>query len=377
VDLAPITVVYGPNGSGKSSLLYALLSLKSIVLQSNQQVQSFFNYGFANLGGFREVVYGHQSGQSIDLSLRVEDNGQVVSYEANLRDSSARLRLALGDRLLELDVSFPYSANQQAEGGVKFGEKEFPVSWNGISAEVALEDPNETSRASDLVTLLNTPLEILRGTSVVPLRRGFSRPSYSVVPVSALLVTEEELAALLAREKYLVAKISFYAEQILQRDFRVFSPVGTGVFSLDATDKRTGVSSELVNDGFGVNQLIFMLAKALHDEAKLVCVEEPEIHLHPTAVRALANAFVRIMRNEGKRFLISTHSEGLVLALLGAVVRRECVADELAFYLAKKEGTEAIFERQEVTSNGQLAGGLSSFMESEMEDVKAFLGVAE
>jgi len=35
IELAPITVVYGANGAGKSSLIYALLTLKTAILNSN------------------------------------------------------------------------------------------------------------------------------------------------------------------------------------------------------------------------------------------------------------------------------------------------------------------------------------------------------
>src|SRR2546430_13105128 len=46
--------------------------------------------------------------------------------------------------------------------------------------------------------------------------------------------------------------------------------------------KKTGVSTELVNEGFGVNQMVYFLAKALNADAGWTCVEEPEIHLHPS-----------------------------------------------------------------------------------------------
>lgn len=56
LECAPLTVVYGANGSGKSSLIYALLTLKNIVLNPNQGTDSFFNYQFANIGGYEAVV---------------------------------------------------------------------------------------------------------------------------------------------------------------------------------------------------------------------------------------------------------------------------------------------------------------------------------
>jgi len=46
LDLTRVTVVYGANGAGKSSLLYALLTLKNIILNPNQNPNGSFNYTF-------------------------------------------------------------------------------------------------------------------------------------------------------------------------------------------------------------------------------------------------------------------------------------------------------------------------------------------
>ncbi len=84
------------------------------------------------------------------------------------------------------------------------------------------------------------------------------------------------------------------------------------------------------------------------------------------------HTFVDIIHNEEKRFLLTTHSESLVLALLSEVARGNLQPDEVAFYLTSKDGKETKFERQEVNEHGQVEGGLSSFMEGELEDVATF-----
>ncbi|MBO9361137.1 MAG: AAA family ATPase [Thermoflexus sp.] len=69
LELAPITVLYGPNGSGKSSLLYALLGLRNIALSPNVPASAFWNYGFLQLGGFREVVFDHDLEREIAIEM--------------------------------------------------------------------------------------------------------------------------------------------------------------------------------------------------------------------------------------------------------------------------------------------------------------------
>jgi predicted ATPase len=181
------------------------------------------------------------------------------------------------------------------------------------------------------------------------------------------------VATFLSNDKYLVAKVSFYLEKILGRDFRVNFQGGTAIFSLDATDKKTGVATELVNEGFGVNQMVYFLAKSLSRDAEWSCVEEPEIHLHPSAVRGFGKTLGEIVNDEGKHFLVSTHSEAFVTSLLGMVAEGKLKPEQLAFYFVHKEGRRAIFDCQKVHPDGQIEGGLAAFIEGELEDVKTFL----
>ena len=131
-----------------------------------------------------------------------------------------------------------------------------------------------------------------------------------------------------------------------------------------------------MNEGFGVNQLVHLLTKVLYSESGIVCIEEPEIHLHPTAIRRLARALTEMVREErSKHLIISTHSEQFIMSLLALVADGTYSPEDLAIYLVTKEGKESKFQRQQVNENGQVEGGLASFMEGELEDMKAFLGV--
>ncbi len=385
IALAPITIVYGPNGAGKSSLLYALLTLKNVMLNPNQAPDGFFNYFFSNLGSFEAVIHDHQTRAKIQLGIEVERNGRKLRYQVTIGQSEAAFSLSAAEknkfkkRTFELPVTFPYPVNQQTQETIILDSKRFSVSWNGITAEVKAESQAVTAQqeANNLAASLNAPVEILRRVAIVPLKRGFSQPHYQSTSLTPMLATESEVATLLAEDKYLEMKLSTYLEHVFEHDFRVHVKPGTALFSLDSTDKKTGVATELVNEGFGINQFVYLLALCLHRDTKWVLVEEPEIHLHPTAVRAAAKAIVEIVRDEGKGFLISTHSESLVSALLSLVARGELHPSEIAFYLAQKEGKITQFERQSVNEEGQIKGGLRSFMEGELEDIRTFLKVKE
>lgn len=76
-------------------------------------------------------------------------------------------------------------------------------------------------------------------------------------------------------------------------------------------------------------------------------------------------------------FIISTHSENIVATLLGLVASKELSPDQIACYLCQKTKDRTILQRQLINSKGQIEGGLTSFLEVEIENLKPFLGIKE
>jgi hypothetical protein len=385
IELAPITVLYGPNGAGKSSLLYALLTLKNAILNSNSASSAFFNFGFASLGGFDAVVFDHQIRNDIELYLAVQRGESVIRQGLAFGESKGVMRLSgqleSTSFNAEMAVPFPYPANQQTQIVLPIQSETATITWNGITSQLQSPPPQSSPQTLEVINravgTLNSVVEQLRKVTIVPLKRGFSKPFYQTQPLSPLLITEEEVATYLSTDKYLVAKVSYYLEKILDRDFRVNFQGGTAIFSLDATDNQTGVASELVNEGFGVDQMVYFLAKSLSRDVEWTCVEEPEIHLHPTAVRNFGRALNEIVNNEGKRFLVSTHSEAFLTSLLALVAEGKLNPENIACFYVHKDGKRATFERQVVHPDGQIEGGLTSFMEGELRDVRSFLKIPQ
>jgi ABC-type cobalamin/Fe3+-siderophores transport system ATPase subunit len=384
VQLAPLTVLYGLNGAGKSSLIYALLTLKNVLLNPNQACDAFFNYGWLSLGSFKAVAFEHIEDREIALTIKLPEQAKGLSHAVTLQSKNVRFDLHAGEPYnfgLTVTSSLPYPANQPVQHTYPGASKEaaaLTVTWTGVTAEVQAGGSSDEDKrdALDLGTRLNACAEAMRALDVVPVRRGFFKPHYAVTPMTPTLATEDEMATYLAIEKYVSGELSMHLEAIVGRNFTANSKPGTPIFSLDTVERATRVSTELVNDGFGINQLVYLLAKALHPGSRTVCIEEPEIHLHPSAVRNLLKALASIAKEKDKRFVLTTHSEAVVFALLALVKGGQLDPGDIACYLTRKEKRETIFERQEVERSGQIAGGLASFMEGEQEDLETFLGVS-
>ena len=164
-------------------------------------------------------------------------------------------------------------------------------------------------------------MELARRTGFVPLRRGFSKPTYGLSSVTPALATEDEVASLLAStsERFRQYDVSRYIEQIAHRRVMTQAQIGTSVFTIDSIPTGSGVAASIVNEGFGINQLLYLLTICLYSPFKIVAIEEPEIHLHPSMVRELARAMVTIAADEDRRLIVSTHSEVFVTALLAQI----------------------------------------------------------
>lgn len=382
IEIGPITVLTGPNNAGKSTILYALGALKNVVLNPNQPLESFFNLGFLNLGGFKQAVFVKDENLGIYLGVEAKNDDIVGQYGVILRKQVGTLQLRIANPFslsMDLEVTFPYALNLSASGSFEYKSRAFQVTWNGLTPTVASPDGQTDAITNDTSYVIGFPPEEIRKVDIVPLRRGFSKPVYAAVPVTAQLLTEDELATILATDSDLLGRIDHSLEKILNRSLRVFTPPNTASFYLRAMNRETGMMSELVNEGFGINQLVFLLAKIYRDGTGLICVEEPEIHLHPSTISSFVVQLVATAKEplavRRRQFVVSTHSEHVITSLLAMVAKGELRPQDVALYYVSGKKYETLVERCEVSEKGQVKGGLRGFYEAELAAVRDLLGV--
>lgn len=373
IDIKPLTMIYGQNASGKSSILYAPLVLKNIILNPNQVVDGFFNLIFCNFGGFAQVVFNHKEDQEIEIGIASKTRYGELTYNISFGKEGGNFRIRLEGKLDEhLSVKFPYLANSQKKIQIKVDEGTTEYIWNGITASSTT--PSLSPLSEDILRTVNSIVELIKKIDIVPLKRGFSKPYYTPVAVSPYILTEDEMATLLTGGYgYLKNKVHSYVKKIFNKDFQLTSQPGQSLFYLQTIDER-GLTSEIVNEGFGINQTIYLLSKALRSDVSTVLIEEPEIHLHPTAQRKLVKAFIDIIKEEKKTLIISTHSEHIVSALLFNVAEKIISPEDVVCYLCKKDKAKTILQEQKINSKGQIEDGLMSFMEDEIEFIKKIAG---
>ncbi len=79
-------------------------------------------------------------------------------------------------------------------------------------------------------------------------------------------------------------------------------------------DKRTKTSVTLSDVGFGINQLLPVIIEGIaSNQDAIICVEQPEIHLHPRLQANIADLMIET--STIKQWIVETHSELLMLRL--------------------------------------------------------------
>lgn len=120
----------------------------------------------------------------------------------------------------------------------------------------------------------------------------------------------------------------------------------------------------LADEGYGITQLLSLLLNIeLHisddrSRPKYICVEEPEVHLHPKYQSMLAEMFVEAYQKYNIRFIIETHSEYLIRKLQVMVADKECELNpsEVSInYVDKGDDGAATNRRIEILEDGSLS----------------------
>lgn len=398
IDIGKLSIFIGSNAAGKTSVLYGLLVLKNFITNPNQSLDSLFilpsaGSPFINLGTFQHVIFNKDEKASIRFEIHINDkiNNKDIKliYSVIIGKIQSYIELKCiepFDFTNKIEISIPYQANKYQNYECKFDNIIIKYQWNGLSniTNINIQPLNNSQINADfqreliniLLRIFSLPFEELNKVDFIPIKRGFTKSSYATMPLQQI-TTEDEIASLIATDRDITGKITSYLEMIIPKIFQVFTIPGTASFYLQVTDKETKLVTDIVNEGFGTNQLINILAKILQKNKSLITIDEPEIHLHPSIIDKLVDTLVDITKNEDKNLLITTHSEHFIESLLRNVSEKKIQPKDVKIYYLYKSKKETIVEQQEVNEVGQIKGGLKSFYETELKNWKGLLKIKD
>ena len=395
VTISPklVTVLIGPNGTGKSSVLQALCllkqweSLESVIpldgpfvqLSADEFMHSSDN-GMQMLPAVSLRLSGRltirsrtvQSPVEFDLDFLFDSAGSTISKRSKARFHANGKDITIPDSSAEsVLISFerdPLGIGYFLEtAGVNIGELQ-PISTHRNAESAAVEQ------------VLRTSYVLLQKMRVVPAIRGLSRRAYQLGPQlhteilsnEGLSAQEEAIATTLAYSSPEMNKISDWMRRV----------TGVGVKAeivppqmVKPVSTTPHMQPSLLAEGSGTNALVhllFELARA-GDEAT-VLIEEPEIHLHPGAQAELASVIAGEAKASNKQVIMTTHSEHIAGRLMIEVAEGNLSPEDIAIYSFEKDDNGVCSASEiAVSENGQVAGGLRSFFQTDLDEMRRYV----
>ena len=104
-------------------------------------------------------------------------------------------------------------------------------------------------------------------------------------------------------------------------------------------------------------------------------MEQPEIHLHPSAQSALADVMIDVInsREDGEdrniQLIIETHSEHFLRRLQRRIAEDSVSQDRVSAYFANITKTPALLEPLQIDLFGNIHNWPDNFFGDEMEDI--------
>ncbi|MBT9588388.1 ATP-binding protein [bacterium] len=302
LDLAPITLLFGKNHAGKSALLRLLPFLAD---SFHARARSPLNFDAAPLrgAGFSDILCNQSSSQTLELELRCQEGQSRIQYrELEGAVQATRISLLSQGHTFEVDWIHP-GCYQDRE------EQVFRLQFQGpVPSQDGLPEPFQAMARS----LHQLPRDVLwLEASREPLAREIRAPHSTPWEIGS---RGERAIAFCSQSSRVTERVSGWYRQEFGLDFEIRR---TAAFIRPVlTHPKTTRATPLSDSGEGFSQVLpVVTAWAMaHEEVgpKILCLEHPELHLHPDAHPSLARLFLQ-PPNRDVRLLVETHSENLLL----------------------------------------------------------------
>ena len=433
IRMAPITLFFGANSSGKSSIGQFLMMLKQTV-ESPDRRAVFYPGGKTSavqLGSYLEMVYQRKSDNRVSFeytwdlsdSMKFKDALSNESYSTDKLTFKAETGLNSSEKQTPIINQIQYLLSKSRNGGEEEDElsvklermpnkTEYRVSAQGynlirkqgrvwpLRAPVRFYGfPDEVVayyQNADFVQALNLLHERLFHSIFYlgPLRTKAER-LYSwtgVVPESVGYAGENTVAAILASSN---RKISLgrkrptkpfgevIAHQLklmgLIEEFKV-NPISEQRQEYEVKLRTRGALDfvDLPDVGFGICQVLPVLVECFYAEpGSIIIMEQPEIHLHPSAQSALADVVIDAVKSKeyGEdrkiQLIIETHSEHFLRRLQRRIAENQVEDSTVSAYFADIARTPARLEPLDIDLFGNVKNWPENFFGDEMSDITA------
>ncbi len=336
IELTPLNVLIGPNGCGKSNVIEAVEVLRA----TPTSLASLVRAG----GSAQEWIWkGEPAAEQAVIEVGVERNQKRrpgLAYRLVFPELSYSLRFAAANLTLEVVEESIVAGSKRSSKGpekdffyhLKRTRSHFTTTGRGLPPSRKLpkgktndivpdesilsqrKDPDQYPELSWLAQQFGR-IQVFRDWTfghAAPLRR----PQRGDLPIDELLPNADNLALILneLQHEAVIDRFNTLLSRFLPRYQRFSTRIYGGAVQLFLHERgfKTPVPATRLSDG--TIRFMAMLAVLLAPTPPpLLCIEEPELGLHPDAIMLLADLIVEASTR--MQIIITTHADALVSAL--------------------------------------------------------------
>ena len=401
VELAPLSLFLGTNSAGKTSLLQMLLLLKQTAESPDRR--QHLNLGgqpgdMLHLGTFRDVISGHDFKHELAFGLRFTGSRttkqqRVIDYHVSFCQTGGGVPVVRS--LTYTSGERTFKAERGPRGGYSLTTTDCPgpaqpLVSRGFEPErsVAFSAAAVAALKLDGAEVQDLALEMsesLKGIIYLgPLRERPQRTylwnqqmpgdlgAKGEFAIQALLASANDRTKLTSTggRGWLVERVSHWLRTMKVADGLSLEQQGPSVHH-EVIVHQGKIKANLVDVGFGVSQVLPVVTLAYFvPEGSTVIMEQPEIHLHPSAQTALADLLVEVSRTRRVQFLVETHSENLFRRLQFLIADEQISPEACRLYFVKREDASAELQRLEVDEYGRIRNWPGQFFGDAIGEVE-------
>jgi predicted ATPase len=376
LEFSRLNIFVGPNNSGKSSAISAINLIAQNAKRDRRDSGLVLNGPYTDLGSYYDVVYGHKAQSHIKLAFGIDDAdyeyqfryriqrreiqlskasighaGGKYEYSLTRDGSSHTIVMKKGQRRVDithmrprtygLNFSLPYiPSSTQGEAG-----REVFATARNLFVRAGMRLDEQFSNFDAIGAFRASPQRTYLYSGEAPNEVGKSGENFAQILANSQSSRDRNSQNTVARVKH------WFRGAGIANSVEIRSLTNRH-FELCVQD-RIGFTSNIVDVGFGCSQVLPVIISGYrlisrpamsHRRGGIFVVQEPEIHLHPSAAAHLGTFFVDLVRN-GVQCFVETHSENIILRVARHIAAGHIEQNDVkVFWVSDNEKERSVTE---------------------------------
>lgn len=350
VSIRPLTLFFGHNSAGKSALLRAIPLLAESARDTAGPPLALRS-PVARGGGFSDirsrarqldfVELGLTWSSEVPLAQEMEVDYRFFELRSRRRVLVETLKVSTGSGKAQCVLDLGESERDQTVDAYLVDGAKVKLAFNGIVPHLA--SPGESAALSQVRQWIPTLVDSVGWLGAV--RSAPERDQRLRNPSAKLGSDGSGATEILAYDDVeggpLLDWMNSWYRAATASELLVASWVADGEerYSLQLRQQGTSHSIPIAHTGEGMSQLlpvVVLCAMARHGRMNrdpVLCIEQPELHMHPRVHGQIAELLVKtVSETPGARLVVETHAESLLLGVQLAVAKGEISPEDVAVH---------------------------------------------